>query len=157
MPNVLMYDAVNPEKLPKASVYAAYVNGAFVNHARVCALFPRARVFGIDVIGDAWDAASILDYEEGNACFNPAALRAWVTARENFRPHTACVYTDRQNLPGVEEALDGLWHTIWVSSLDGTVLTGTETDKGNKFVATQFKGGFKAPYDVSEALPEWVA
>ena len=84
--------------------------------------FPAARVFGIDVLGDSWGAAAILDYEPGNACYSPEKLRAWCVAREKFRPYTAVVYCDRSDLEGAERALAGVWHyctrghrhTVWI-------------------------------------------
>ncbi len=155
MTTELMYDAVNPANLPAGDVYAGYVNGAYPCHGEVVAGFPHARVFGIDVIGDAWEQASILDYEEGNACFTPAVLKAWVEQRESFRPHTSVIYTDRANLPAVEAALGGLWHVLWVSTLDGTILTGQRSAGGNLIVATQYET--TGLYDVSRVLSSWVS
>lgn len=151
-----MYDSANAASLPAgADVYAAYVNGEFANYSKVRLRFPRARIFGIDVIGDSSRAASIIDWEEGNQCFTPAALKNFVIEREKFMPHTACVYCDRANLPLAEETLKGLWHVLWITTLDGTRMTGQRTSSGNLIVATQYAGGLTAPYDTSEVLSDW--
>ena len=150
-----MYDAVTVSNLPPGGTkYAGYVNGHFANHDAICARFPKARVFGIDVNGTGWQAASIFDWEKFDIQ-TPNVLRNAVTRREAFRPHTACVYSDRSNLDEVEEILEGLWHVIWLATLDGTDLTGQRTHAGNLIVATQVKGGIHAPFDVSNTLVSW--
>lgn len=157
MQTIKMYDAADHTKLPgDAGVYAAYVNGEFANYRNVSAQFPRAKVFGIDVIGDAYLAASILDWETGNPCFTQEKLKEFVTGRETFMPHTACVYCDESNLPVAEAALKGLWHVIWLTTLDGRILTGKRTASGNLIVATQYAGGMTAPFDTSAVMEDWV-
>lgn len=152
---MFMYDATDPNNLPAGGAYAAYVNGEFANLDRVISKFPRSTVYGIDIFGDAWDAARIFDYEEG-CIFDPETLLKAVTSREHYRPYTACVYCDRDNLSTVESTLKDVWHTIWLSTLDGTIKTGEKTDTGSLIVATQYKGGKTALYDTSEALEAWL-
>jgi hypothetical protein len=155
---VLMYDSArNVPSLPSAEAYAAYVNADFAtNKDEVVKRFPKARVFGIDVLGDDWDIASIFDFEPGNAVFDPDKLKMAVTRRENFRPHTSVVYCDRDNLAAAEAALSGLWYMVWLSTLDGTIITGQKTANGSLIVATQYKGGETALYDTSQVLEQWV-
>jgi len=155
---MLMYDsASNVESLPVGEAYAGYINDRFAdNKESIVKRFPRARVFGIDVIGDGWDEASIFDYEEGNPIFDPDKLHNAVAHRENFRPHTSVVYCDRANLDSVEAACASLWHMLWISTLDGTILTGQKSASGTLIVATQYKGGVNALFDTSRVLDQWV-
>ena len=150
-----MYDAVTVSNLPPGGVkYAGYVNGKYTNHAAIVARVPKARVFGIDVLGTGWQDASIFDWENFDIQ-SAAVLRTAVSNRNAFRPHTACVYCDRDNLDEVEEILGGLWHVNWISTLDGTDLTGQTTHSGTLIVATQIKGGVHAAFDTSNTLVSW--
>ena len=150
-----MYDAVTVANLPPGGVkYAGYVNGKFANHAAIQARFPKARVFGIDVLGNGFQDASIVDWENLDVQ-SPTVLRRFVVARNAFRSATACVYCNRSSLTNVEEILDGLWHVNWVSTLDGTDLTGGQTMSGSLIVATQIKGGIQAAFDTSNTLVSW--
>lgn len=150
-----MYDAVTVSALPPGGTkYAGYVNGDFRNHDAIARRFPKARVFGIDVFGTAWEEASIFDWEKFDIQ-SAATLRSAVVNREKFRPHTACVYSDRSNLPDVERILKGVWHINWISTLDGTDLTGGKTSSGSLIVGTQVRGGIHAAFDVSTTLVSW--
>jgi hypothetical protein len=152
-----MYDGVTVANLPvDARVYAGYVNGDFANYGQIIKRFPNARVFGIDVLGTDWTSASIIDWEPGNPCYTFAKLKRFVMERENFMPHTACVYCDRANLPEVEVTLKDIWHVLWITTLDGTILTGQRTASGNLIVATQYAGGLTARYDTSEVMSAWI-
>ena len=124
-----MYDSVDAGKLPDGEAYAAYVNGDYANYSQVRARFPKARVFGIDVIGTGWQNASILDYEPGNPCYTTDRLIEFAVGREDFRPHTTCIYCNRDDLPKVEDTLTETWHVIFLATLDGTRLAGTRTAK----------------------------
>jgi hypothetical protein len=150
-----MYDAVTVADLPPGGVkYAAYVNGEFANKPAVVKRFPKARVFGIDVFGNAWTEASIFDWEKFDIQ-DATTLRRAVVGRNTFRPGTACVYCDRDNLPTVEDILFNIWHVLWISTLDGTDLTGGRTPDGNLIVATQIRGGITAGFDSSNTLVSW--
>jgi len=150
-----MYDAVTVSNLPPGGVkYAGYVNGKYVNHSAIQARFPKARVFGIDVLGTGWQSASIFDWEKFDIQ-SAEVLRNAVSNRNAFRPNTACVYCDRDNLDTVEEILDGLWRVYWISTLDGTDLTGQTVASGSLIVATQIKGGIHAAFDTSNTLVSW--
>src|ERR1700727_3151709 len=138
-----MYDAVTVSNLPPGGVkYAGYVNGKYVNHSAIQARFPKARVFGIDVLGTGWQSASIFDWEKFDIQ-SAEVLRNAVSNRNAFRPNTACVYCDRDNLDTVEEILDG------------TDLTGQTVASGSLIVATQIKGGIHAAFDTSNTLVSW--
>jgi hypothetical protein len=138
----------------------AYSNGRFVNLDAVRARFPfpKARVFGIDVLGNNWEEASILDYEIGNI-HNPGGLLKWAQNREAFRPQTTVIYCDRTDLRAVEHTLgnssNGVWHMLLIATLDGTDLTGQRTQAGNLIVGTQLRGGTLAAFDTSRVLSEW--
>jgi hypothetical protein len=154
-----MYDSVNVESLPTdARVYMGYVNGRFNNRDAVKQRFPRARVFGIDVLGNMWTEATILDFETGNL-HNPAGLLRWAKNREAFRPQTTVIYCDRFNLRVVEQTLgnshNGVWHMILLATLDGTDLTGQKTDAGNLIIGTQLFGGLTSSFDTSHVLTSW--
>jgi hypothetical protein len=152
-----MYDSVDVSKLPAdATAYAAYVNGDYANHSEVKARFPKARVFGIDVLGTDWQDASILDYEPGNPCYTTDRLIEFACGREDFRPYTTCIYCNRADLPTVEDTLTETWHVIFLATLDGTKMTGTRTPSGNLIVATQYESGTITGYDTSEVLTSWV-
>jgi hypothetical protein len=157
----LMYDSVHTDKLPaNGRSFMAYSNGRFVNLDAVRARFPfpKARVFGIDVLGNNWAEASILDYETGNL-HNPGGLLNWARNREAFRPHTSVIYCDRTDLNAVEHTLgngnNGVWHMLLIATLDGTNLTGQRTQAGNLVVGTQLRGGVLADYDTSVVISEW--
>src|SRR6266704_120027 len=107
-----MYDSTDASAVPgNALCYAGYVNGRWPTHGPLQARFPRARVFGIDVLGTAWEQASILDFELGDV-HSPRGLLAWATEREKFRPHTATIYCDRSGLRIVEHVLADTWHQV---------------------------------------------
>jgi len=150
----LMYDSTDAWALPGGARYAAYVNGRYANYAQVRSRFVTARIFGIDVLGDSWETARIVDYEPGDVQ-GPAGVRRFVQNRNAYRPKSATVYCNRDELPEVEAACEGLWHVIWLATLDGTKMTGQRTERGNLIVATQFEGGLHAPFDTSEVLRTW--
>jgi hypothetical protein len=87
---VTMYDSVNAASLPASTIRAAgYINGDYASHAAIAQRFPRARVFAIDVLGDAWRTASILDYEAGNPAYkNPALVHTFISNRNQVVPET---------------------------------------------------------------------
>jgi hypothetical protein len=151
---VQMFDSITAANLPDGDRFAAYVNGDWANCAQVRERFPAARVFGIDVLGDSWPTARILDFEHGDVT-DKVTLRNFVERRNAYRPRTATVYCDRSNLGTVEGWLEGLWHDLWISTLDGTILTGQRTASGNLIVATQYRGGPDDPYDISDTLKSW--
>jgi hypothetical protein len=153
---VTMYDATDVAALPAgAARYAAYVNGRYANYDQVRARFPQARTYGIDVLGTAPLLARIVDYEPEDVQ-DADTLRRFVTEREAYRAHTATVYVDRAELvPDVEDKLEGLWHVIWLATLDGTDLTGQRTAAGTLIVGTQLRGGGAAAYDTSTTLASW--
>jgi hypothetical protein len=152
-----MYDSVDVSKLPAdAAAYAAYVNGDYANNSEVKARFPKTRVFGIDVLGTDWKKACILDYEAGNPCYSTDRLIDFAAGREDFRPHTTCIYCNRDDLKTVESTLTETWHVIFLATLDGTRETGTRTPSGNLIVATQYEPGTVTGYDTSEALTAWI-
>jgi hypothetical protein len=148
-----MYDSVDAGNLPDGNAYAAYVNGDYKNYSQVHARFPRSKVFGIDITGEGWQTARILDYEPGNPCYAPLNLHSFAMNRELFRPHTTCIYADRDNLDDVESILAGMWHVLWVSTLDGTKMTGQRTRSGTLIVGTQY--ATNDDYDTSEVLTSW--
>jgi len=151
----LMYDAVTVANLPAGGTkYAGYVNGSFANHDAMQAAHPTARVFGIDVLGIAWESAAIIDYEPGDVQ-SGKTLTNFTVNRNKFRPNTAVVYSDRDELDDVETILRGIPHSIWLATLDGTDLTGQHTAAGTLIVATQIKGGIHAKFDVSNTLASW--
>jgi hypothetical protein len=150
-----MYDAVTVADLPPGGTkYAGYVNGEFANHSAMVARFPKATVFGIDINGTEWEEARIFDWEKFDIQ-SATVLRRAVSARNSFRPFTATVYCDRDNLETVEQALEGVWHFLWVSTLDGTDLTGHKTSSGTLIVATQIRGGIHSGFDTSNTLVTW--
>jgi len=152
-----MYDSTDAAMLPAdGQRFAGYVNGRYANVPAIRARFPKARVFGIDVLGDAWTSARVADWEPGNfGGQDPARLRDFIARREEYKPHTATLYCDRFDLPKAEEILAGLWHVVWISTLDGTDMTGQRTAAGNLIVATQVRGGMHADYDTSATLASW--
>ena len=156
--NIFMADAVNTAALPAAPCFAAYVNGTYANYESVAARFRYCRVFGIDVLGNDWKAASILDYEPGDVN-NTATMVEWVNQREAFRPYTATVYVNRSELPAVDAALSGQRGLLWLATLDGTGgdLVGTTTLHGHTIVAVQFMtvGSGENAFDLSYANSSW--
>lgn len=159
---VTMYDSVNAASLPAATTKAAgYINGSFPSHDAIVKRFPAARVFAIDVLGTAWEGASVLDYEEGNPAYMQSGrVRGWINGRNDAFPQTACIYCAARDIDQVEEYAAGLWHVLWVASWGmngaaGKSLTGTRTAAGNLIVATQVQNNAKANWDMSDTLPSW--
>lgn len=152
-----MYDSTDSNDIPSfASKVAGYVNGKFPSYYGMVKRFPQSRVFGIDVLGGAWHAASILDYEEGNPPYrNPTLVRQFISGRNMLYPETACIYTDFADLSQVEQYAEGLWHVLWVANWGGESLTGTRTPAGNLIVATQLVNNKQANWDRSDTLDSW--
>lgn len=69
----------------------------------------------VDVLGNAFKDASILDWERGDVQ-SPAVLHAWVQARNQYRGD-ATVYCARSSVPTVVAALRGEKCNLWVCSL----------------------------------------
>lgn len=93
MTNVLMFDDVNVDLLPKADAYAAYVDGIYANLGKVRAKFPGAHILSIAV--RASDLADALDIEAGDAVNSDAP--GWykrVLASGVSKP---CLYTSASN------------------------------------------------------------
>ena len=155
MKTATMYDSINIYQIPlDATRIAAYVNGKYPNMLQAVARFPRAYRFGISVNGLDWQHARIVDFEPGNVQTRDV-LRNFVIRRNIYRPKTAVLYCYRAQLDEAEEYLHGLWHVIWLSTLDGTDLTGTRTKQGNLIVGTQVRESEKPLYDVSQVLKSW--
>jgi hypothetical protein len=155
---VPMYDGTDAAMLPAGTVKAAgYVNGQWPSRGAIQARFPQARVAGIDVHGDSWMTASVIDWEHGDVQ-DAATLRAFITNRNSFEPETACIYVEHASVDEVEDYAAGLWHVLWVANWgpDGSLgqsLTGTRTAAGNLIVATQLQN--TPGYDMSDTLASW--
>lgn len=110
---------------------------------------PGARYRYITVQADP--AADIADVEEG-CIWPPATVRPWALERQS-RGLDVTVYCDRDNVPEVRAALEGVtWH-LFLSTLDGSVLT--EYD-GIKVRACQYTDRQDA-YDESAVFdPQWL-
>lgn len=152
----VMFDSTDANDIPVSSAkMAGYVNGRQPSYYKMVKRFPQSRVFGIDVVGGAWHIASILDYEEGNACYrNPTLVRQFISNRNMVQPKTACIYVDMANLSEVGDYAEGLWHVLWVANWGGQSLTGNRY-RGNLVVATQLQNNKRANWDMSDTLVSW--
>lgn len=155
-----MYDSTVAADLPAgAPKYAGYVNGSWPSHDSIAARFPHARTYGIDVLGNAWLKACIVDWERFDVQ-DPQKLRTFITNRNHFEPETAVVYCQASNVDAVDEYADGLWHVLFVANwgMNGAVgksMTGQRTKAGNLIVATQLQNNAKANWDMSDSLASW--
>jgi len=124
----LMWDSTTPELIPSwARLKALYVNGKFAAHPD----YGRGRVF-IDVTGGAPFGAEILDVETGDA--TPDHVPGWLRARHQWEIGT--IYCNRDTLPHVVEAANGLPFFLWLATLDGSIPTDVITGSG-RLVAVQ--------------------
>lgn len=144
---LLGYDSARPDLIPKdAQVVFPYADGNYAWADQREELFPQARYRLITVFGNA-AIASIADVEVGNPdLWPPDKARAFVIARHDSG-HRATIYCNRGDLPGVQQACNGLDYDVWLATLDGSQPTSIEG--GGRLVAVQYQGGEDAPYDVS--------
>jgi hypothetical protein len=116
------YDSTNPGLIPRIESHFAFVyfNGAYAATTRDINELTAAgmQVARIDVLGNAWDNASILDVEPHDATPNDA--RYWVVQRERTY-HDAVLYCSLNTLPALTAATHDLAQPIrlWVAQWDG--------------------------------------
>jgi hypothetical protein len=143
------YDSTEPAKIPAGSHACLYYDGEYAASEFLEVGFAAVR--WITVTGD-WEHCGIADFEKGNPVFSvDDALRTWVQGRL-ANGHRARVYCDRDNLPEVQEQLEGLKWELWVATLDGDVLS---ADWAPNLWAVQYGGGEHAPYDKSILYGQW--
>lgn len=97
MTNVLMFDDVNVDLLPKADAYAAYVDGIYANLGKVKAKFPGTHILSIAV--RAADLADALDVEAGDAVNSDAP--GWFKRALAAGIAKPCIYTSVSNADAV--------------------------------------------------------
>jgi hypothetical protein len=143
--NRLMYDSTDINNIPAdATIIATYANGRYIPSEEKLMRFPHARVMYIDVLGDAWERASILDVEPG--CASARTAQHWVHNR-NALHGDATVYCSRGMYPELAEALEGQRYFLWLATLDGSK---PEVVGNRRVDLVQFQGGARASVDVSE-------
>lgn len=103
-----MYDSTQPDLIPGHAEYLAiYANGDYAaDRDEIAKLFPHARVFTIDVLGDD-PAASIKDVETGD--LRPGDIPRVVEARHAAYPGALTrVYCNLSTWPAARAAVAGL-------------------------------------------------
>lgn len=122
------YDSTVPENIPRdAEFIFPYVPPSrYAWSAAEIAMFPHAAVAHITVHGEEpdWRNASIIDVEGDRSdpssfSFTPEQARWFVHKRNEFRPGTATVYCNRDKLPLVQKACEGLHWWLWLAQPDG--------------------------------------
>jgi hypothetical protein len=115
-------DSVNPDAIPLDGISGAigYANGRFRWTAAETERFTAAglQTAMVDVDGTAFELASILDVERGDA--GPAQAPDWIRKRNAFRGD-ATVYCDLSTLPAVLAAtsrVTGSWW-LWLAHYTG--------------------------------------
>lgn len=112
-------DSINPAAIPEDWPFViGYFNGPVSAWPASAIAERRARgntVILVDVIGDAWEHASIIDWEKFDVQ-NPETLAAWVRNRNQYRGD-ATVYCNRSSLPAVTRALAKEYWNLWLADL----------------------------------------
>jgi hypothetical protein len=140
-----MYDSVDLNNIPdEAGIIATYVNGRYVPRPEQLMRFRDARIMYVDVLGDAWESASILDVESGDATIETA--QHWVRNRNDLYGD-ATVYCSRDTFRYLAESLAGQRYFLWLATLDGSR---PEAVGDRKVDLVQFHGGTRAAVDISE-------
>jgi hypothetical protein len=114
-------DSIHPQLIPVAGTEGVlgYINGALSQWpSSQFARFGKARVqvARIDTIGDAWQAAAILDVERFDA--TPEVAADWIPRRNDFRGD-ATVYIGRMSLGQLFACTGGLKYWIIVADWTG--------------------------------------
>jgi hypothetical protein len=111
----IMYDSINLAGIPAgAQLVAHYVDGRYAASDADVDRFPDAARVGITVTTGDWRKASVIDVESG--AMSPQDARAFVIARDQFRPGTATVYCNVSSLPHVVSACRGLDYHLWLAA-----------------------------------------
>ncbi len=122
------FDAANWQNIPRDSWAMLYRDGQYSVPPNAASILGLARVRYITVTG-WWQACGAIDWEPGNPCFNPAALRAFVRGRRS-RNWPARVYVEREYAAEAWNALSGYtsWPGLfwWIPTLDGHEWTAQE-------------------------------
>jgi hypothetical protein len=115
-------DSVTPGAIPLDGIDGVfgYCNGRFRWADTDYERFTRAgkQTARIDVNGTAWEAAAIVDCEQGD--IGPAQAPDWIRKRHAFR-QDAVVYCDRSTLPGLLAATSRItepWR-LWLADWTG--------------------------------------
>lgn len=113
-------DSIHPQLIPVKGTEGVlgYINGAMSQWpSSQFARFQRAgvQVARIDVIGDAWQAAAVLDVERFDA--TPEVAAGWIPRRNQFRGD-ATIYTSRMSLDQLFRVCAGL--RFWLIVADWT-------------------------------------
>jgi hypothetical protein len=154
-----MYDSTTPWLIPASADYiAVYFNGLYAaDLAKIEHQFPHARVFKIDVLGNAPAECGIADVENGD--MTVADIPGWCGRRLQACPGTLCrLYCNRSTWPGAQLAVGKLTEAErdavrwWIADPTGQAhqLDGAD--------ATQWYWGSGASnWDVSELRDQFVA
>jgi hypothetical protein len=128
------YDAARWPNIPHGSDAMLYFDGSFRAPLSAPSVLGLNRYRWITVLGDYHHAGAI-DWEPGNPCFTPGALRAYVAGRRDMGAR-ARVYVQRSLVSAALAALDApegpgdlatfpglLW---WIPTLDDHQLTAVQ-------------------------------
>jgi hypothetical protein len=140
------YDSTDPAKIPSGAHAALYRDGDYAATTEQASRFAAVR--WITVLGD-WRTCGIADVENGD--MTPGDARLWVKGRQSIGKR-ARVYCNRDTLPDVRTACDGLDYLVWISTLDGDKLTADWTPG---LWAVQYEGGLTAARDTSVLYGTW--
>lgn len=94
--------------------------------------------------GDPLNVATIADVEDG--ALTPEQAAAKIKVWQADGRHGCTTYSDRSDLPAVEEACKGLSYYKWVATLDNTTLLVGQTTATQVFTATAL--GFHADMSI---------
>lgn len=145
------YDSTRPELIPAdALVVFPYGDGDYRWTHEQLARFPNARRRSITVLGDP--ACGIADVETGD--MRPGDVPGYLRDRKAEGGSPGCVYCDRSTVEPVQAivAKAGILPSEWfifISTLDGTLITPEQHLGGGVLVACQNEGGPDADYDKS--------
>ena len=123
MASWLAFDSTTPGVIPRGAFLLGYANGEFATPRGQLAAHPRRAM--VDVFGDAWSAASVLqvDGTPAEVAHLTALAPEWCHNRNTFRPDTATVYCNHSQLAALEAAFRAAGDPDpWVilATLDGT-------------------------------------
>lgn len=143
----IMYDSVNPRKLPlDAKVIAGYINGRYRWADRAWSWFPHSTHVSISVDPNL-NSGIVLDVEPG--CARNDQVVAWVRKRrlQNVDP---TIYTSLSNWANIEHEFEKAGERrphYWIAKWDNDpkILAGS--------IAHQYET--KGPYDLSVVADYW--
>ena len=158
---IRFFDSTDPGNITRGSYAALYKDGRFAAAEADAARFSHVR--WITVLGDP--DAGCGDYEPGNQLYVPGVLRVWAKNRHAAGKRVR-IYCDRADAAKAAQAVAGIPHEWWISTLDGKRWTAADLAAdldahwgvkiaADRIWANQWQGGPDATEDISDLYQAW--